>query len=296
MSAVGSTSAYPSASAATKAVWTSAAGIERPPNSSGMVAQASCASVVSKPRSTAARTVASTHIDVIIPQTTRLVDARVAQMRLERRLEEAVRVGLLDTASPAAGRTVSWISTPVVPGAMKAASGASHTCWMCTIGSPEARNASSSSRACAAACSGPSSGLRAAGEVVVLDVDDHKCSGHADLPERPRLPEPVLHRYSAERLGIDVDHRRRAAPGAGRGRGRAARPRRTAAAAVRPLGLDQHVAAAAVAQPLERRRAEHDVARERRLAAAARWRRRRRSATPADAAAASTRTRRRNGG
>ena len=62
------------------------------------------------------------------------------------------------TVSPSSGATLSWISTPSVPGRMKVASSSSQMWRTWKTGSPAARKFARSRAADAAAASGPSSG------------------------------------------------------------------------------------------------------------------------------------------
>ena len=101
-----------------------------------------------------------------------LVDAGVAQVALERGLQERVGVGLDDQRLALGGLDRRDGSRrPRCPGAKNGASGASQTCWTWNTGSPLARKALSSSLARPAAASAPTSSILPAREVVLLDVD-----------------------------------------------------------------------------------------------------------------------------
>ena len=92
------------------------------------MAQASWTTVTANPRSAAARAVASTHMLVIIPQTitsSTPSERRVSSSGVSRKL---FGWAFWTTVSPGRGATVSWISTPGVPGRMNDAPGAAATC------------------------------------------------------------------------------------------------------------------------------------------------------------------------
>jgi hypothetical protein len=137
---------------------TDAPGIAVPANSRSGAAQASWTTVTVKPRSAAERTVASTHMLLIIPATTSSSTPASRSCSSSGVPRKPFGSAFSITGSPSAGATVSWISIPSVPGFMKGASGASHTCLRCRTGSPPSRKRSSTRRAASAAASGSTRG------------------------------------------------------------------------------------------------------------------------------------------
>ena len=101
---------------------------------------------------------------VIIPQTTTSSAPAARRSASSEVPTNPFGAALESTGSAPAGVTLSWISTPGVPGRMNVASGASQTCLRWTTWSPAARKRCSNRAAFAAAASGPSSGFAPPGK------------------------------------------------------------------------------------------------------------------------------------
>ena len=182
------------ASAPTKAACTDGAATSTPPKASDGAAQASWTSVTVKPEVDGG---ADGRVDAHArhhPADHDVIDASRPQLELRapsrRKLFGAAF--WIERLAGARGDAARGSRRRTYPGRMKAASGPSQTCWMWRTGSPRRRKRSSSRRR-----SRPPpparERMRAAREVVVLDVDDEQGPGHRDRDHSPAWPSHRRH-------------------------------------------------------------------------------------------------------